>query len=170
MRSIMPSGEDMTVRPATVADAPAVASVHVQTWRAAYRGLVPDSVLDELSVSARTSMWERSIPRGGVWVGLVDDVVAGFVAVGPSREPDAAFELYAIYVLPSAWGTSLGYELARAALGDEQDVVLWVFDENPRARRFYERLGFRADGTVKTETVGGAELKEIRYRFTGVAE
>lgn len=160
----------MTVRPAVVADAPAVASVHVQTWRAAYRGLVPDSVLDGLSVAARTSNWESAIPRGGVWVGLVDDVVAGFVAVGPSREPDAEFELYAIYVLPSAWGTSLGYELARAALGDEQDVVLWVFDENPRARRFYERLGFRADGTVKTETVGGADLKEIRYRFTGAGE
>jgi len=165
----MPLGEDMTVRPAVVADAPAVASVHVQTWQAAYRGLVPDSVLDELSVEARTSMWERGIPRGGVWVGLVDSAVAGFAAVGPSREPDAAFELFAIYVLPSAWGTGLGYELARAALGDQQDVVLWVFDENPRARRFYERLGFRADGTVKTETIGGAELKEIRYRLTGVA-
>ncbi|MDX8143439.1 GNAT family N-acetyltransferase [Lentzea sp. BCCO 10_0061] len=169
MRSIMPLGDAVTVRPAVVADAPAVASVHVQTWQAAYRGLVPDSVLDGLSVEERTAMWERGIPRGGVWVGLVDDVVAGFVAVGPSREPDAAFEVYAIYVLPSAWGTGLGFSLARAALGDEQDVVLWVFDENPRARRFYERLGFRADGTVKTETIGGAELKEIRYRFTGVA-
>ncbi|MCR3747730.1 GNAT family N-acetyltransferase [Lentzea californiensis] len=159
----------MTVRLAVVSDAPAVASVHVQTWQAAYRGLVPDSVLDELSVQERASMWERGIPRGGVWVGFVDDAVAGFCAVGPSREPDAAFELFALYVLPSAWGTPLGYELARAALGAEQDVVLWVFDENPRARRFYERLGFRADGTVKTETIGGAELREIRYRLTGVA-
>ncbi|MFJ5989606.1 GNAT family N-acetyltransferase [Lentzea sp. NPDC092896] len=169
MSSIMPLGEDMTVRPAVVADAPAVAAVHVQTWQTAYRGLVPDSVLDELSVEARTSMWERGIPRGGVWVGLFDSAVAGFVAVGPSREPDAAFELYAIYVLPSAWDTGLGYELARAALEGQQDVVLWVFDENPRARRFYERLGFRADGTVRTETIGGAELKEIRYRLTAVA-
>jgi ribosomal protein S18 acetylase RimI-like enzyme len=169
MRSIMPVGEDMKVRPAVVTDAPAVAAVHVQTWQTAYRGLVPDSVLDELSVQERASMWERGIPRGGVWVGLVDDEVAGFVAVGPSSEPDAAFQLYAIYVLPSAWDTGLGHELARAALGDEQDVVLWVFEENPRARRFYERLGFRADGTAKTETIGGVELKEIRYRLSGVA-
>ncbi|SFR28933.1 Acetyltransferase (GNAT) family protein [Lentzea waywayandensis] len=143
--------------------------MHVQTWQAAYRGLVPDSELDGLSVEARTSMWERAIPRGGVWVGLVDSAVAGFIAVGPSREPDAAFQLYAIYVLPSAWSTGLGYELARAALGAEQDVVVWVFDENPRARRFYERLGFRVDGLEKTETIDGVELKEIRYRLTGVA-
>ncbi|MCX2955285.1 GNAT family N-acetyltransferase [Lentzea sp. NEAU-D7] len=159
----------MTVRLAEASDAPAVASVHVQTWRAAYRGLVPDSELESLSVAQRTAMWERAIPRGGVWVGLADDTVAGFCAVGPSSEPDATFQLYALYVLPSAWGTPLGYELARAALGTEQDVVLWVFDENPRARRFYERLGFRADGTVKTETIGGAELTEIRYRLTGAA-
>lgn len=156
----------MTVRLAVVADAPAVASVHVRTWQAAYRGLVPDSVLDGLSVQERTSMWERGIPHGGVWVGLVDDEVVGFAAVGPSREPDAAFELYAIYVLPSAWGTSVGFELADAALGDEQDVILWVFDDNPRARRFYERFGFRADGLSKTETIGGATLNEIRYRLT----
>lgn len=126
-------------------------------------------MLDNLSVADRTSMWERSIPAGGVWVGLVDDEVVGFAAAGPSREPDAAFQLYAIYVLPSAWGTRVGFELAEAAVGDERDVVVWVFDENPRARRFYERFGFRADGVSKTEAVGGATLKEIRYRLTRAA-
>lgn len=159
----------MTVRLAVVADAPAIASVHVRTWQDAYRGLVPDSELDALSVEARTSMWERSIPAGGVWVGLIDDEVVGFIAVGPSREPDADFQLYAIYVLSSAWGTSVGYELAEAALAGQQDVIVWVFDENPRARRFYERFGFRADGVSKTETIAGVELKEIRYRLKRAA-
>lgn len=156
----------MTVRPALLSDAPAVASVHVRTWQSAYRGLVPDSELDALSLEQRTAMWQRAIPRGGVWVAVVDDAVVGFVAVGPSDEPDAAFKLYAIYVLPSASGTGLGQELARAALAGQQDVILWVFEENPRARRFYEQLGFRADGAVQTETLGGVELKEMRYRFT----
>ncbi|MET9228057.1 GNAT family N-acetyltransferase [Lentzea sp. NPDC003310] len=159
----------MRVRPAVVEDAPAVGAVHVQAWKDAYRGLVPDSVLDGRSVESCTAMWERSIPRGGVWVGLADGEVVGFVAVGPSREPDAAFELYAIYVLASAYDTGLGYEMARAALAGEHDVVLWVFEENPRARRFYERLGFRVDGLEKTETIDGVELKEIRYRLSGAA-
>lgn len=159
----------MTVRPAVLSDAPAVASVHVRTWQSAYRGLVPDSELDALSVEQRTAMWQRAIPRGGVWVALVNGEVVGFVAVGPSDEPDAAFKLYAIYVLPSAAGTGLGHGLARAALKGQQDVILWVFEENPRARRFYEQLGFRADGTEKTETIDGVELKEIRYRLTGSA-
>ncbi|MFD4644309.1 GNAT family N-acetyltransferase [Lentzea sp. NPDC058436] len=155
----------MTVRPAVLSDAPAVGAVHVQAWKDAYRGLVPDSVLDGRSVEDCTAMWERGISRGGVWVGLVDDQVAGFVAVGPSREPDAEFELYAIYVLASSYSTGLGYEMAKAALAGQKDVVLWVFEENPRARRFYERLGFRTDGNVKTETLDGVELREIRYRL-----
>jgi GNAT superfamily N-acetyltransferase len=166
----MPPGDAMTVRPAVVSDAPAVASVHVRTWQAAYRGVIPDSVLDGLSVEARTSMWEGAIPSGGVWVALVDDEIVGFASAGPSRDDDAPFELYAIYVLSSAWGTGLGFELAEAALGDEPDVIVWVLDENPRARAFYERIGFRADGVAKTETAGSAELTELRYRRTkGVA-
>ncbi|MET9628131.1 GNAT family N-acetyltransferase [Lentzea sp. NPDC006480] len=154
----------MTVRLAEVSDAPAVASVQVQTWRTAYKGLMPDEVLDGQSVEARTSMWQRAIPNGGVWVALVDDAVVGFASAGPSRDPDAAFELYAIYVLSSAAGKGLGFELTKAALGDEPDVIVWVLDTNVQARRFYERIGFRADGVTKTEMEGTAELTEVRYR------
>lgn len=155
----------MTVRLAEVSDAPAVASVHVQTWQSAYRGLVPDSELESLSVEQRTAMWEQAIPHGGVWVALVDDAVVGFIAIGPSDEPDATFKGYALYVLPSASGRGLGLALGRAALEGKQDVVLWVFEENTRTRRLYEKFGLRADGLVRTETIGGRELKAMRYRL-----
>ncbi|WP_285642582.1 GNAT family N-acetyltransferase [Lentzea sp. NBRC 102530] len=164
MRSIL--GEAVTVRPAVVTDAPAVAHVHVQAWKDAYRGLVPDEVLDGRSIERSTEMWERDIPHGGVWVGLAGDEVVGFACVGPSREPDAEHELYAIYVLASAYDTGLGFALASAALEGKTDVGLWVFEDNPRARRFYERFGFRTDGLVKTETIGGVALAEMRYRLT----
>jgi len=160
----MPLGDAMTVRLAVVSDARAVASVHVRTWQAAYRGVIPDEILDNLSVEARTSTWEVAIPSGGVWVALAGDEIVGFAAAGPSRDDDAPFELYAIYVLSSAWGTGLGFELAEAALGDEPDVIVWVLDENTRARAFYERIGFQADGVTKTEPAGSVELKELRYR------
>lgn len=154
----------MTIRKAVPADAPAVATVHVRSWQTAYRGLVPDSVLDGLSVEARTSMWERSIPAGNVWVALSNNEIVGFATTGPSREPDTTHELYAIYLLPSAWGSGLARPLAEAALGGLSDVGLWVFTDNPRARRFYENLGFRTDGTTREETMGGAVLSETRYR------
>lgn len=157
----------MTVRKAVLTDAGAIASVHVRSWQSAYRGQIPDSVLDGLSVEARTSLWESVIPRGGVWVGLVDGAVVGFASAGPSRDADTAYELYAIYALESAWGTGLGSSLATAALEGQSDVVVWVLDTNSRAISFYERLGFRPDGGVRTETMGLATLNEIRYRTTG---
>ena len=127
---------------------------------------MPDEVLDNLSVDARTSMWQRAIPQGGVWVGLDGDEVVGFASTGPAREADAVSELYAIYLLPSAWGTGLATPLAEAALADLADVVVWVLEDNPRARRFYERLGFTSDGTTREETFGSAVVKELRYRRT----
>lgn len=140
--------------------------MHVQAWKDAYRGLVPDEVLDNRSLERCTAMWERDIPSGGVWVGLSNDKIVGFASVGPSREPDTEHELYAIYVLASAYDTGLGFALASAALEGKTDVGLWVFEDNPRARRFYERFGFHPDGPTKTETIGGADLKEMRYRLT----
>ncbi|WP_246292126.1 GNAT family N-acetyltransferase [Lentzea indica] len=87
-----------------------------------------------------------------------------FAYTGPSRDADAGFELYAIYFLPSAWGSGLAEPLAQAALGDSRDAIVWVLEENKRARRFYERLGFAPDGTTRQETIGSAVLNEVRYR------
>lgn len=154
----------MTVRLAEVSDAGAVALVHVRTWQAVYRGHMPDDLLDNLSVEARTSMWERLIPSGGVWVALAGSEVVGFASAGPSRDSDASSELYAIYLLPSAWGSGLAEPLLDAALAGMTDVVLWVLDDNPRARRFYERSGFVVDGAKREETFGSAVVKEVRYR------
>ncbi|MGZ3140964.1 N-acetyltransferase family protein [Lentzea chajnantorensis] len=153
----------MTIRKAVVSDAPAVAAVHVDSWRTTYRGHMPDDVLDALSVESRTSMWERLIPSGTVWVALADDEVVGFASVGPSREPDATHELYAIYFLESAQGTGLAHPLAAAALEGLPDTIVWVLAGNQRARRFYERLGFTPDGTTRRETLGDAVLDEVRY-------
>lgn len=141
-----------------------MALVHVKSWQSAYRGLIPDEVLDELSVDERTAMWERASARGEVWVGLDGDEVVGFICTGPSREPDATSQLYAIYLLPSAWGTGLALPLAEAGLAGLTDVVLWVLEDNRRARSFYERLGFTMDGKTREETFGSVVVKELRYR------
>ena len=154
----------MTVRLAEPADAPAVASVHVKSWQAAYRGQIPDEVLDNLDVAERTAMWERASARGEVWVALDGDEVVGFICTGPSREADATSQLYAIYLLPSAWGTGLAQPLAEAGLAGLTDTVVWVLEDNRRARRFYERLGFTVDGKTREETFGSVVVKELRYR------
>src|SRR5213595_1956420 len=80
--------------------------------------------------------------------------VVGFVAVGASRDDDADGELYAIYVDPEHWGTGVGRKLIHAAETQlrvlaHRDVVLWVFEDNPCARRFYEAAGWQLDTEVR---------------------
>ena len=97
----------MSVRRAELADARAIAEVHVRTWQAAYRHAFPAEVLDSLSVDDREDLARRLLERWAevVWVAEADGRIVGFASVGPSRTEEGSGELYAIYVLPEAWGT-----------------------------------------------------------------
>jgi ribosomal protein S18 acetylase RimI-like enzyme len=168
----------VTIRAATVDDARAIAEIHVAGWRFAYRGQMPDTLLDALSVDEREARWRQSIetprtPEVRTWVAAAaDGRVAGFAMSGPERakEPAAGVaEIYAIYVDPARLGSGMGRALMEMAVGDLRtrgfvDVVLWVLDTNERARRFYEAAGMAADGGTKRASFGGVELTEVRYR------
>jgi RimJ/RimL family protein N-acetyltransferase len=163
----------VSVRAATPADARAIAEVTVETWRATYVGVFPQAILDELDVDARERMWRSfaGSDRGGMFVAERDKRIIGFVSVGPSRDPEGIGELYAIYVVPGAWGTGAGLALMEEGVGwlreHYTEAVLWVATENPRARRFYERYGWAVDGT-RTDVVEGVEVPEVRYRLSGL--
>jgi ribosomal protein S18 acetylase RimI-like enzyme len=152
------------IRPATPDDAEAVARVHVETWRAAYAHALPAEGLASLSVTQRAEMHRRSPPV----VAEVDGEIVGFVAVGPGTDPGTDGELYAIYVLPDHWGSGVGRALMQA--GEErlrelghQHAILWVLEDNPRARRFYEAAGWTLDGTRRPIEIFGQPVPEIRY-------
>jgi GNAT superfamily N-acetyltransferase len=166
------------IRPATLDDAEAVAAVHVASWQATYRGVVPDEVLDGAGLPAdRLRLWQRLLgpdaPAGhAAWVAEAGGEVVGFADAMPSRDDDAdgvTGEVPAIYAHPDAWGTGAGRELMAAAVAGLRDAgfrsaTLWVLDTNARARRFYERAGFAPDGAAKTDTLAGAPVTEVRYR------
>ena len=163
----------LTVREATASDARSIAIVQVESWRAAYADILPSSLLSELSVDARETAWRGWIADPGsgrrYWIAEDDDRVVGYAAVGPCRDDDSAGlgEIYALYALPSVWGTGVGRALLRRAteaLGDTfRGVALWVLEQNERARGFYERAGFRVDGRTKDEELGGRVVRELRY-------
>jgi ribosomal protein S18 acetylase RimI-like enzyme len=164
----------VNVRRGSVADARAVAEVHVQSWQAAYRDLVPQSYLDTLSVDTREKFWREAIEREGpeLWLAETDGSVVGWVAFGPSRDPDAdgsVGEISAIYLLPSHWSTGIGLKLwltARARLIELgfATVTLWVFAENSRAIRFYRAAGFEPmPESEQRHERGGKSLLEQRY-------
>jgi len=158
----------MEVRLATAADAEAIARVQQETWREAYAHVYPADGLAGNFIDAQR--WRRRLerpPRG--WTTFVaGDPVVGFASVGPSRDEPELGELYAIYVLPTAWGSGTG--LAMLERGEERlaerydEATLWVLDDNPRARSFYERAGWRPDGSTKWEERWSVAAAEVRYR------
>ena len=161
----------MDVRRARPEDARAIARVHAETWRDAYEHVFGAERLASVSADARLGQWERILAAGqsDVFVAVADGIV-GFVSTGDSRDADAEAELFAIYVLPEAWGTGAGSALMRAGveamrLRASGDAVLWVLDDNPRARRFYEREGWALDGERKEDEYLGIRVAEVRYRI-----
>jgi ribosomal protein S18 acetylase RimI-like enzyme len=176
------------VRLATPDDAEAIADIHVRGWRAAYRGLVPDAVLDGLSLERRAAGWRQAIEQqdrelaaepttapGRTWMAETDDGVVGFAATGPGRDESApaipgSGEVHAIYLAPEKRGLGHGRVLFAHAVADLRarafgPIVVWVFEDNPVARRFYEAAGFRVDGARSTIDFDGVPLDEIRYRL-----
>lgn len=151
--------------------------VHVLAWQAAYRGIMPDEFLDSMSPDRVASSWRNAMaadpqPPGdrrlvAVWHGEV----VGIALVSAERtDPDGEVgELVLINVEPRAWGQGVGMELlsgcceALAELG-YAEAVLWVARENARARRFYEREGWRPDGAKRVEVIAGATVVDARYR------
>jgi GNAT superfamily N-acetyltransferase len=136
----------------------------VETWRAAYAHALSAEGLDSMSVTERAEMHRRFPPV----VAEVDGEIVGFVSVGPGTDADTDGELYAIYVLPDHWGSGVGRALMQA--GEKrlrefghQHAILWVLDDNPRARGFYEAAGWTLDGTRRPIEIFGQPVPEIRY-------
>jgi GNAT superfamily N-acetyltransferase len=165
-----------TTRVATPDDAAAIGAIHVRTWQAAYRGVMPQEYLDGLDSASRAAGWQRLLsappPGDTTLVAEVDGRVVGFANVGPSRDEDATDgegEVRAIYVDPDSWDSGAGRELmiaglARLTESGLRHAILWVLVGNERARRFYEAGGWRADGAVKDEESFGVQVSELRYR------
>ncbi|HZQ16466.1 MAG TPA: GNAT family N-acetyltransferase [Gaiellaceae bacterium] len=160
----------MDVRLATDVDAEAIETIRVRGWQAAYRHVYPVEDLDALEVDA--GRWHARLaapPEGWTTVVAVDGRrVLGFATVGPSRDEDDLGELYAIYVDPGEWSTGAGRALLQRAeellAAEYEEATLWVLDENPRARRFYEAFGWTADGGRKAVERLGVRAPEVRYR------
>ncbi|MFG2640076.1 GNAT family N-acetyltransferase [Streptomyces sp. NPDC048370] len=169
----------MPIRAALPRDAAAIAAVHVRSWQAAYRDLLPRPYLDGLDVDERAAVWAARLaePRPpGVLLATEagpSERVVGFCGfrAWPDDELDPATtgEISALYAVPEAWGTGVGRGLlaaAEEALAAEgfRDAALWVLADNARGRRFYEAAGWRPDGTVVQDTTAGRTLDELRYR------
>ncbi len=161
------------IRPATASDISALARVHVASWQAAYRHILPEEVLEQLSVPQFETNWTRNLcdTQRQNLVLEVEGSLGGFLSWGNSRDADARpdlAEVYSLYLLPELWGQGYARVLWEEGLGHLlprfSGFTLWVLQDNARARRFYEARGLEREGHFKTISLYGVDLVEVRYQ------
>jgi ribosomal protein S18 acetylase RimI-like enzyme len=156
------------VREAGSSDIDAIAHVQIRGWQQAYAHVFAEDDLAGISLERRKESAREALSSAVSLVAERDGKVLGFAFAGTSRDTEGAAELYSIYVDPDAWGTGLGRELILEVerhlreQGFEQ-AELWVLEDNPRGRRFYEAAGW-SSADVQPITIFGSEVPEIRYR------
>ena len=172
------------VRDARIGDADAIASAHIDSWRVGYRGVVPDEYIDSHEFAkSRRDRWRawtwQSIHGSRLFVVTMNGRVVGWVHAGPERVEDVPAvtgaagrgEVYGFCVHPTAWGSGgAGALMSRCEefLRDEgfASAIMWVLRDNPRARAFYEKAGWRFAGRESTFSPSGwpdAALPEVQY-------
>jgi ribosomal protein S18 acetylase RimI-like enzyme len=174
---------DVVIRPASQADARAIARVHVETWRSTYAGTLPDRVVVQMSIENKAAVWREMIGRRGlreaILVAAVPGAgVVGFSSCGPAasillRPASAdhptqpyAGEVYTLYVLPDWQEQGIGRRLLcgcfrRLVEAGLDSAFLWVLASNP-SRFFYEAMGGLRAGE-RDEALWGAVLHEAAY-------
>jgi len=144
------------IRIANVEDAKAIATINVQGWQTAYKGIFPDEFLDTIKLEERISGIEDFISSNPTqtFVFEIDQVIAGSVSFGPSRIKEFSQdkgEVYAIYVSlehqKQGIGKALLLDAARALKNeDKSKMLVQVLEENHSATQFYQNLGGKQVG------------------------
>jgi GNAT superfamily N-acetyltransferase len=150
-------GSGIRLRTPVDQDIPAIARLHVQSWRETYRELLADSVLDDPEfVPGRERFWTAALtdPRyaaNRIAVAELHDSVVGIAMAGPSAEPEVKWDeqLFVLYTSTAVHGLGAGAALLDAVVEPSATVGLWVAEPNPRAQAFYRKSGFRPDGATR---------------------
>ena len=160
------------IRQATESDISVISQIHAQTWKSAYKGIVPQRFLDGLRadtwVPAFKNWFELEVFK--VALLLEDADAVGCITYGASRDNDFPHwaEIVSLYVLPQVQGKGYGRLLMGTALSQFKTrrfnhCFLWVLKDNLKARSFYERMGFSQCGEESEVVFVGQALADLRY-------
>ncbi len=170
------------IREANQDDADAMAKVRVDTWRAAYQGIVPDDFLNNLSRQQIAESWKKrywEVPVPGVVVFAAENErkeIVGVAFFGPEQNQDPVYrgEVQRLYVLPACQNRGIGRELVAVCVQHLEKtlkfktMLIWTFAENPY-RKFYEKLGGKMV-REKNKEIGGKNIMLVGYGWEDISE
>lgn len=164
----------MTIRPLAEYDDPlALSLVYEESWRYAYKGIIPQDYLDSIP----RGRWAGSLDKAGRHTLVVTEGgrIVGISCCCRSRLEDMNDwgEIISIYLLPEYMGKGYGRALMTAAINllrgmGFENIFLWVLEENHNARGFYEKMGFEPSGRYLDDNIGGRALREMQYCLTDI--
>lgn len=161
----------MRIRPVSEADdRMAVSRVYEESWKVAYRNIIPRDYLDSIPAGSwceaafRPDMYSLVMTTGDEIVGTASYCERRF----GSTPGECCGEIVSIYFLPQYMRQGYGTLLMQAVQAElkklgYQSCSLWVLEENEHARRFYEKMGFIPDGTCMEQVICGKRLREMGY-------
>lgn len=161
----------MEIRYMTPADdRMAISRVYEESWKFAYKNIIPQDYLNSIPEGQWVSNLDE--PAWKTLVCIEDGMIVGTSSFCSSRlEKFTGWgEVISIYLLPDHMGKGYGKRLMESVIAElkklgYEDVFLWVLEENERARRFYENFGFVPTDDFLDDSVGGRDLREVRYIY-----
>ena len=148
----------------------AISKIYEESWKYAYKGFIPQKYLDSIP----EGRWSKNfdIPGWKTLVCIVDGKYIGTSSFCKSRFdqfPDFG-EIISIYFLPEYMGKGYGKKLLEASILELNkmgfnELFLWVLDDNITAKKFYDHLGFLQTEDYLDATIGGKDLREVRFIY-----
>ena len=173
---------NVKIRKAIVSDASAIAAININTWKIAYKGIIPQSHLDSLSINDKIPRWEKAINdlaenKKNLYVAEISifngKEIIGFSMGGPSHFEDYKIDgdLHAIYILPKYWKQGIGTLLFNSVIKffismNYKTMIIWALKENS-AGDFYLKMG-GIPKFNKTLTYGGKELDALGFFWENI--
>lgn len=164
-------GDEMEIRYLTSKDDLfEISGIYEKSWKYAYKNIIPQSFLDSIPAGK----WADRIGEDGVYslVAAEGGFPVGTASFSRSRwqEYSDYGEIISIYFWPEYMGKGYGKYLLLKCVEELKgfgfsDILLWVLEENHRARKFYEKNGFGYSGKCRIDVIGGKELKELLYVY-----
>ncbi|MBL0847965.1 MULTISPECIES: GNAT family N-acetyltransferase [Mammaliicoccus] len=156
----------MIIRNKKESDIESIAKVHYESWVTTYKGIVPDSYLDSLSLESYIE--KHHMFNAPCIVAEVDGKVVGFLMYSKDKDEDTSNkcgEIMVIYLLQEyqhkGIGTLLMNEAEKRMKSEFDQLSLWVLEDNIPTVKFYEKMGFEKDGKYELEEIGNV-LRETR--------
>ena len=160
---------DISIRRPIPGDEQVLAYIQTESWKAAFAGILSPEELERCTdIQKEEQMYHNVFRRDGcnMAIEFVDGKPHCIAAWGKNRCDlgETVGELICIHSLQNNWAKGYGsammeYVLTQLQQANYESVILWVFEENIRARKFYEKHGFELTEQKKLAN----DIAELMY-------